>query len=266
MLEEKSTGTDLATAFIERTSAHAFQSAAVEHPYLQALRDGDFPDVDWAFRDFALQYGLYSRRFTHYVCSVIKNLNCPDHKAILQANLAEEQGDAHDVELPPDVLATVIGQPHSQLYRRFQNALGIDAEAYEPTPACPGHYWSDKFLQLCGQNEHVGVGAIGIGTEFIVSRVFDQILDGLKAHSDLTMAQRVFFDLHSECDDEHAAQMLSITNDLAQDPKAREQIERGITAALDLRASFWDKLMERAHDYRNHQAAAQDAELPAFGH
>jgi hypothetical protein len=184
----------LGAEFVSAASANIKESNAVIHPYLRAMRDGDFPNVRLAFQDFAFQYGLYSAQFVSYMSAVIKNLNNAEHKKILLANLAEEQGDTHDIDLPPDVLASVVGQPHALLYRRFQVALGVDTGTHEITPECPGHLWSQQFLQLCEMNECVGVGAIGIGTELIVASIYDQILAGIKAHSDLTMTERVFFD------------------------------------------------------------------------
>ena len=142
---------------------------------------------------------------------------------------------------------SVVGQPHASLYRRFQDAIGVDADYRQSAVKCQtALLWGRQFLQLCEMNECVGVGAIGIGTELIVSRIYNQILEGLKAHSDLTLKQRVFFDLHSECDEEHAAQMLLIAEDLAQTPAACEQIEFGARMAVNLRVMFWDKMFDRA--------------------
>ena len=98
-------------------------------------------------------------------------------------------------------------------------------------------------------NECVGVGAIGIGTELIVSSIYNQILEGLKAHSDLTMTQHVFFDLHCQCDEEHATKMLLIAEDLAQTRTACEQIEYGVKMAINMRVIFWDKMQERAQNF-----------------
>jgi len=222
----------LGSAFVKRISAEALDSAAANHPYLRAMREGDFPNVDMAFKDFAYQYGLYSVRFVDYVLAILEN------------------GDTHDIELPSDVLATVVGQPHTDLYRRFQEALGVNADYREITPQCQtGLLWSEQFLQLCEMNACVGIGAIGIGTELIVASVYNQILEGLKEHSALTMTQRVFFDLHSECDEEHAAQMMLIASDLALDRTACEQIEYGVKMAINMRVMFWDKMLERARNF-----------------
>lgn len=229
------------------------------------MRDGDFPNVGLAFKDFAFQYGLYSANFTHYVSAVINNLSDPKHKKILQCNLAEEHGDTHDVELPQDVLASVEGQPHTVLYRRFQEAIGVDLGNLEATSECPGLIWSQQFLALCDSNECTGAGAIGIGTEFIVSRIFGQILDGLKVHSNLTMEQRVFFDLHSDCDEKHAADVLTITEDLAQDRASCADIEHGARMAIHMRKEFWDNMLRRARDFPATESHAAKA-VSAVGH
>ncbi len=239
----------LGATFIKRISSEALNSAAINHPYLRAISKGDLPNIDLALKDFAFQYGLYSAQFTHYVSAVIENISNPEHKRILQSNLAEEQGDTHDVELPADVLASVIGQPHTNLYCRFQEALGVDANYRKTSQQCQtGLLWRQQFLQLCKMNEYVGVGAIGIGTELIVSRIYKQVLEGLKKHSNLTMIERVFFDLHSECDEQHAAQMLVIAEDLSHSATTCEKIEHGVRAAIDMRVAFWDEMLERAHN------------------
>ena len=244
------TGHNVGAAFIKRMSAEALDSDAVNHPYLRAMREGDFPDFDLALKDFAFQYSIYSTKFIRYVSVVIDNLSDTEHKQILLTNLAEEQGDTHDVDLPPDVLASVVGQPHALSYRRFQEALGVDADYRKNTPQCQtGLLWSKQFLQLCEMNGCSGVGAIGIGTELIVSSIYKQILEGLKMHSNLSMTQHVFFNLHCECDDEHAAQMILIAEDLACDRAACEQIEYGVKMAINMRIMFWDKMLERAQNY-----------------
>jgi pyrroloquinoline-quinone synthase len=243
-------GQRLGAAFIKRISAEALNSAAVNHPYLRAMSEYDFPNVDMAIKDFAFQYSLYSAKFTRYVSAVTENLRNVEHKQILLTNLAEEQGATNNIELPPDVLASVAGQPHTTLFRRFQEALGINAQYRESTAQCQtGLLWSKQFLQLCEMNECVGVGAIGIGTELIVSGIYNQILKGLEAHSNLTMKQYVFFNLHSECDKAHAAQIALITEDLARNNMACEQIEYGVKMAINMRIIFWDKMQERAQNF-----------------
>lgn len=253
-------------AFIKRISAEALDSTAVNHPYLSAISKGDFPNVDLALKDFAFQYGLYSTQFIRYVSAAIENLSNPAHRQILQTNLDEEKGDTHDVDLPADVLASVEGQPHVHLFHRFQEALGVDAKYRRNTARSDAALtWSHQFLQLCEMNECVGVGAIGIGTELIVSGIYNQILEGLKAHSDLTMTQRVFFDLHSQCDDDHAAQLLMIAEELAVDQISCDQIEYGFNMAVNMRTTFWDKMLARAQSFPASDYPAAE-KIPAIGY
>lgn len=235
---------------INRIKTEALASRAVHHPYLKALQHSDLPNFDLAIKDFAFQYGIYSKQFTQYLKAVINNLNNVKHREMLLENLTEEQGDTHDVELPAEVLATVTGIPHAQLYNRFQKAVGVD-DAYcaKTEESATATLWRDQFLQLCALDECVGVGAIGIGTELIVSSIYSKILDGLKSHSELSMTNRVFFDLHSHCDDEHAAQLLLIAKDLAIDEAACEKIEYGAKMALYMRSVFWDNMLARAQGF-----------------
>ena len=239
--------TNIGNAFIKRISEQALSSAAINHPYLTAISKGEFGDMQAAFQDFAYQYGLYSKHFTRYLTAVIDNLSEPNHKNILLENLQEEQGNAHDVDLPPEVLLSVLGQPHCVLFKRFQQALSVDEHyALQHGPCQTGLFWSKHFLHLCQENQYIGLGAIGIGTELIVSRIYEQILMGLEHHSGLSQSERVFFDLHSGCDDEHAAQILAITEELASSQSICEQIEYGTKMALNMRIMFWDKMLERA--------------------
>jgi len=233
--------------FIQRIQTEALDSLAVRHPYLQAISSGSFSDVELVVKDFACQYGMYSSHFIQYVSAVVKNISNDAHKSILIRNLEEELGNVHDVDLPEDVLATIIDQPHTQLFRRFQEALGIDGYYPDDLPPCEaGMNWAKQFLQLCEMNQYVGIGAIGIGTEFIVSEIYKQILQGIKKHTNLKAHEHVFFDLHTECDDEHAEQITQITEELLVDSEAGKQIEYGARQALVLRIAFWDAMLERS--------------------
>ena len=221
-------------------------SAGVSHPYLSVLRANQFADTHSALQDFAFQYGLYSARFTEYVDAVVGRLACADHRAILESNLAEEHGHSLDIELPSDVLASVEGVSHAELFRRFQSALGVTATDIPFAPDVhPGHIWCEQFLALCRMNECVGIGALGFGTEMIVAPIYEQILQGLAVYSPLSPQDRVFFELHSQCDEAHGEEMYKIAWDLAKNPLAIQHIEYGARTAIALRVKFWDAMLER---------------------
>ncbi|MFK7793983.1 MAG: iron-containing redox enzyme family protein [Gammaproteobacteria bacterium] len=236
--------------FIKRISDEALNSTAVNHPYLNAFSRGEFPDMNFAIKDFAYHYGLYNVHFIPYLIAVIDSLSSDKHKQILQSNLDEEKGNVHDVDLPADVLASIDKQSHTQIYRRFQKAVGVDLNQVSSNSDVSVQ-WSKQFLLLCEKNECAGVGALGIGTELIVSKIYYQILEGLKNYTNLTVSQRVFFDLHSECDDEHAEQLISIAVDLAVNEEACQQIEEGVNSAINMRIKFWDKMLHRALNFKD---------------
>ena len=233
--------------FVDHLSQKALNSSAVKHPYLESLRTGSFPNMVLALQDFAFQYRFYSCGFVEYLKEVIEQLPSDTHKSLLLENLAEENGDTHGVELPQEVLETIEGVAHCQLYKRFQEAIGVDQSYIENHRASEtALMWREQFMHLCKLGPEVGIGALGMGTELIVFDIYDQILDGIKQHTSLSMIERVFFDLHSQCDEEHAAQMQRIAEDLAHSTEAQEKIEFGTKMAINLRTLFWDKMHERA--------------------
>ncbi len=234
------------STFVSQLCEEAIQSQAVNHPYLHQLATGRLPDTQRAVQDFAVQYGEYSRAFTACLGALIAQLSNARHRDILRHNLEEEEGDTHGVALPEEVLCSVEGVPHAKLFERFQRAAGVDEQDLQCGVCVNAKVWRAQFLRLCESNEHVAIGALGLGTELIVSRIYQQILQCLIQHTALTPVERVFFDLHSACDDEHAEQMLGITKEMATDTHAMAAIAQGMRAALALRIQFWDCMLERA--------------------
>ena len=236
-----------ASVFINRMCDDVLTSSVVRHPYLVSLSEGSLPNLDYALEDFAYQYGVYSSMFPCYLSALIENLQNSGHQSTLLENLMEEQGNLHEVDLPEEIQKSIAGVPHTELYQRFQAALGIDDD-YRSTNEISqtALLWSHQFHELCKVDECVGIGAIGIGTELIVSAVYQHILECLTSHTDLTQSQYIFFELHTRCDDGHAEQLISIAKELAQDNSACERIEYGARMALQMRGLFWDKMLERA--------------------
>jgi pyrroloquinoline quinone (PQQ) biosynthesis protein C len=223
---------------------------AVRHPYLGALAKGEFKNIRRILQDFAAQYGHYSAWFPRYLNAVISKLENPDHQQKLLDNLAEEKGQLHE----EDLIAIrelgikdewVQGIPHPQLFRRFQKAMGADSDA---EPGMEVSSWRNSFLHFlenCTPN--AAVGAIGLGTESVVKIMYQPIIGAIQKHTDLSLEEYVFFPLHTEVDDEHGLILLNIAGQLAaQGPEQEAEIRKGMLKALDLRADFWDAMLERA--------------------
>lgn len=231
-----------ADEFVDALQREVLEHSATQHPYLKALGNGSLPDMSFALRDFAFQYAFYSREFTRYLENVLGGLTDMRHRRLIEENLAEERGDT----------ATPGGDdtPHRILFAEFREALGV-TEEYEAAhvPCTTVLVWRDLFLQKCAsRQEGVGVGAIGLGTEFIVSTVYQPILQAVETHTDLNEREKLFLVLHSECDDEHGKEFCNITADVAKTTEAREAIRFGVNSALNLRSAFWDVMYARAID------------------
>jgi pyrroloquinoline quinone (PQQ) biosynthesis protein C len=232
---------------------------AVHHPYLRALAAGDLPDSRSALQDFACHYHGYSAHFPRYLRCAIDQLSVPEHREALTENLTEECG-----EYPPEDLKAlrqvgiapewIVGVRHSELFRRFGDALGVqhvDAEAAAMEVIC----WREMFLGVLSDGSPAqSVGALGLGTEGVVSTMYSYFLPALERLG-LTPQDTVFFHLHTMVDDHHQATLLDIARHYARTAEGRHELVKGMRKALYLRAGFWDWLYVRAREPRRDRAA-----------
>ncbi len=238
-----------ARAYVETLLARALRHRAVQHPYLKALATGDLPNLRWALADFARQYYGYSAHFPRYLAQTISQLDEPSHRAALLENMTEESGQYGASEL--DELAAVgidpawiVGVPHPQLFHRFCMVLGVDHG--EPTEdILTVTSWREMFLDVLGSGAAQAIGALGLGTEAIVSTMYQNFLPALE-RLDIPKRDAVFFPLHALVDDHHQATLTEIAVSLARSSEGRRDLEKGMYKALFLRAGFWDWMLERA--------------------
>ena len=115
-------------ALLNEATAHR----AVNHPYINALLNGDFENMEEVLKDFATQYGYYSDWFPRYLTSVISKLENPIFRDQLLDNLSEERGHLNEDEMEA-IRALGIqdewvqGIAHPQLFKRFQKAIGVES-------------------------------------------------------------------------------------------------------------------------------------------
>ncbi|MFM7233400.1 MAG: TenA family transcriptional regulator [Flavobacteriales bacterium] len=228
----------------------ALSHRAINHPYLMALKNGEFKNMDAVLKDFALQYGAYSSWFPRYLTGVISKLEDPQHREHLLDNLAEESGHLHDEDIEAiEKLGIkeewVQGIPHPKLFRRFQDAMGIDRNEEIGIEV---QIWRESFLSLVQDGTSVSaVGAIGLGTESIVKFVYRHLIEAIEKHTKLSLEEYVFFPLHTEVDDEHGLILLRIAEELAsRSEEAKMELRKGMLKSLNLRAAYWDNMYDRA--------------------
>jgi pyrroloquinoline quinone (PQQ) biosynthesis protein C len=247
-----STPGDAARAHADALAAAAHRHRAIRHPYLAAMARGTLPDPRWALADFARHYYAYSKHFPRYLSAVISRLEDAGHRQDLLQNLSEESGCYTDPEL--EELASfgvepswIVGVPHPHLFRRFRAAIGADrpAEREADQVTC----WRELFLALLAHGTPAeAVGALGLGTEGIVRRIYEPFVAALARCGDLPPRDTAFFTVHVAVDDHHEATLLAIAADFAATEEGRTGLRRGMLKALSLRSAFWDWLHERALD------------------
>jgi pyrroloquinoline quinone (PQQ) biosynthesis protein C len=225
-----------AASFVDALCLEADGHPAVEHPFLTRLAAGDLPDVPAVLRDYCYQYSFYCSTFPSYLEAVLAGLASPRHRELVFENLREERGEHSG------------GVPHAHLFRRFRRAAGVTA-AYEARhePCGTVRAWQEQFLLLCRSRPvGFGVGALGIGTERVVARIYGALHQAVVEHTNLTPEDYEFLTVHISCDDGHGEHMREISVELAEDPAQREGLRFGVHAALAQRGLFWDAMLARA--------------------
>ncbi|MDP7637079.1 MAG: iron-containing redox enzyme family protein [Phycisphaerae bacterium] len=239
-------------SYLEDLVQEALSHSGVCHPYLTDLSEGNLPDLKWAICDFAVQYPGYCAHFPRYLTMVISKLDSPEHRMTLMQNLIEESGTLDDDEIQvlteygidPD---WVQGIPHPKLFQRFQHAMGV-LESHEYTEdllevVC----WRESFYHLLSNGSAAeAVGAIGLGTENVVNKIYTPIIRAIKRLGTIDRRDSVFFELHCEVDEDHHEALLKIARDFVDIPQNRLDLRKGMLKALGLRSIFWDWMHNRA--------------------
>jgi len=80
-----------------------------------------------------------------------------------------------------------------------------------------------------------------------VKHVYKYISKAIQNHTPLKKKDYVFFELHSEIDDEHGKIMMQIAEELIDEtPNSYNELRKGMLKALNLRAMFWNSMYKRA--------------------
>lgn len=238
-------------AFADELDAEALAQPALRHPWLFCVKKRVYPDMPRAMRDFAWQYHAYSSAFPSYLRCAIRKLQLPRHRALLEENLREEQGELGLAErcqlrragLDP---ACVDGIPHPKLYRAFCGSLDLTEEELA-RPTREARLWQKEFLAFLEDASLPAVlGALGPGTENIVSPIYGALLVALRA---LPNAERIdlrFIVLHCNLDDQHAQDLRVVAQAFMSTESDRREMRSGMLKALALREQFFTHLHHRA--------------------
>jgi pyrroloquinoline quinone (PQQ) biosynthesis protein C/mannose-6-phosphate isomerase-like protein (cupin superfamily) len=174
------------------------------------------------------QYQLYSRNFTRFLSALMANCESDLFRAQLSQNLWEEGGGCK-----PELR-------HAELFRRFLRD-SLDVPAPEDTVFEP---YTQQFVReyqaFCLGNHASATSAfLSLGTEGIVPRMYRIFMTGLR-RAGLAEDELAFFQLHVECDDDHAATLEQMMLSYAGDARWFETCRRAMLCALDLRTTFFE--------------------------
>ena len=152
-----------------------------------------------------------------------------------------------DGELAQDIdPAGVDGVAHRQLYRRFCHSLGIRDEQLE-RPSSFAIEWRDDLLGfLDTASPAAALGALGLGTEYVVKPFYGAISSGIRSLDAAQLIDRRFFDIHCALDDQHVDDLRSVSLSFASKPRDRSELRAGMLHALGLRARFLTHLDHQA--------------------
>lgn len=232
----RGTTSDFIDAMMYDLSLHP----ALNHEYLVRLSEGQLPNIELAIQDYAFNYSHYSNEFTSYLKEVISKLSKEKHRQLILENLREEEGNPN---------AAVIEElPHKEIFQHFKKNIGLGTEHEgEMKLANSAMKWKNDFKKLCFErNVCVGLGAIGFGTEIIVPEIYKHFILAIEMHSNFDNHCSLFFKLHVDCDDDHGNDLLNVIKDFCGLIENRHDLLIGTESALDLRASFWDEMLNRA--------------------
>lgn len=224
--------------FVDDLCMKALEHSAVQHPYLERLSNGDFPNLRKALQDLVFQYAFYSSSFTEYLEDVIDGITDLRHKELLTLNLREEEG----------IINETLSVSHRELFIKMQKSVGVDEKyqiKHQPTTTVMA--WKQAFTKLCANgSEAQRIGAIGLGTEYVMPLIYKKMRHCFEEYTALGEDDYLFLTLHCAADEEHGETLRQIAVDLAGFYEHRRELQNGMMSALSLRAQFWDDMLHRA--------------------
>ena len=167
--------------------------------------------------------------------------------------MANMENDLHRSQLSENIWEEGGGEElekrHSEIFRQFLiKGLGVNIDEVKFKDF--SKQFMQEYLNYCmSQPALEGTAFLSMGTEAIVPRLYNIFLQGMKK-AEIEDEYLYFFELHVECDDEHAETLENILLSFSEEPNFRERCLNGINAALDLRDKFFSELFTLIYENR----------------
>jgi pyrroloquinoline-quinone synthase len=214
-------------------SLQSFSTLTQNHPlwnhkFLARCRAGQLtlPEV----QILAVQMYKFSKEFNRILASILSR--CPDESAqhVIVDNLFDEMGQGD------------LGQTHPELFRRFTRAIGITDEALAIAPtASETLHLIATYLEIPHQYGYLAaIGAVCFASEGIVNSLYSQLYQGIVGAAPLPRESLIFFEVHIDVDDSHAANLAHLLEPRVTTPEQASEISQAILKAMDARVQFFD--------------------------
>jgi pyrroloquinoline-quinone synthase len=203
-----------------------------QHPFIKRCRNGTVTRQE--LNVFLAQHGKYSSYFTRYLCALIANLKDANDVLRLAENLAEELG-----------FGDIPSEPHSRIFADMLSDFGINLQQTETFPETD-KLISTTFHYCKNQNPAAGLGALCLGAEAIVPALYSDIITGFVANK-ISTDRLHFFQIHVECDDDHADTMREILARIECDNIGKTSVVLdAANAMLEARLNFFTGVLKGA--------------------
>lgn len=183
----------------------------------------------------AVQMYKFSKEFNRILAGILSC--CPDEQAqrVILENLFDEMGQGN-----PKLA-------HPELFRQFTRALGIDDATLASIPTEPEtQHLIDTYLNLPRQYNYLAaLGAVCFASEGIVSTLYAQIQRGIAEAASLPQEALVFFDVHIDVDDSHAANLAALIEPRITTTEVAMDINRAILDAMNARICFFNGILRQ---------------------
>jgi pyrroloquinoline-quinone synthase len=210
-----------------------------EHEFLARCRQGEINLSE--VQALAVQMYKFSKEFNRILAGILSR--CPDESAqlVILDNLFDEMGQGN-AQLA-----------HPELFRKFTRALGVDDATLASLPANPEtQTLVDTYLNLAQDYGYLGaLGAVCYASEGIVNVLYRQIYQGIAGAAPFTPESLVFFEVHIEVDDGHAAQLASLVEPRITTEAQMLTVRRAVLAAMDARVQFFNGVVRQSIEARD---------------
>jgi pyrroloquinoline-quinone synthase len=203
------------------------------HAFLAKCAAGEMTLSD--VRALASQMYKFTRQFSPLLAKILAV--CPDEevRVVIGENLYEELGDGD------------VSRTHVELFRRFTRALGFTDAALEAIPAEPEtQRLVDLYLALPERWGYLpALAAVCFASEGIVAKLYTQLQSGIETALPLTPDDLIFFDLHINTDNGHAAKLIAVLEPRLEGGELVGAVA-AVLEAMDARRGFFDGVVRLA--------------------